>query len=114
MLTAKLFAGLASMLALSAILTRLHSSAPVPIYLQLIAALSCVIFAAVFFVAELWIRPPLNQTIGLVQCGFVGISVCTFIFEFVRNFANAKYTSRLTRLSESGFGTLNRCAFTSG
>lgn len=82
MLTAKLFAGLASILAVSAILARLHSSPLVPIYLQLIAALSCVIFAMAFFVAEPWIRPPLNQTIGLVQCGFVGISVCTLVFEF--------------------------------
>lgn len=82
MLTAKLFACLAGITAVSAILARVHSPAPVPIYLQLIAALSCVIFAAAFFVAELCIRPPLNRTIGLVQCGFVGISVCILVFEF--------------------------------
>jgi hypothetical protein len=51
-------------------------------YLQLIGALFCVIFALTFVVAELWLRRPLNQTIGLVQFGFVGIFVCTFVFEF--------------------------------
>src|SRR5689334_21531482 len=82
MLTAKLFAGLASVQFVATILGRFSSSPPIPIDLQLTAGLFCVIFAATFLVAELWIRRPLNQMIGLVQFGFVGISVCTLAFEF--------------------------------
>jgi hypothetical protein len=84
MLTAKLFAGTASLLVVAVILARLSPSPrpPIPMYLQLIGALFCVIFALTFVVAELWLRRPLNQTIGLVQFGFVGIFVCTFVFEF--------------------------------
>jgi hypothetical protein len=82
MLTGKLFAGLASAQFVAIILGRFSSAAPIPIYLQLTVGLCCVIFATTFLVAELWIRPPLNQKIGFVQVGFVGISVCTLAFEF--------------------------------
>ena len=82
MLTAKLFFGLASVPLVATILGRLSSSPPIPIYIQLTVGLCCVIFATTFLVAELWVRRPLNQKFGLVQFGFVGISVCTLAFEF--------------------------------
>jgi hypothetical protein len=82
MLTAKLFAGLASVQVVAAILARLSSSPPIPIYLQLIVGVFCLIFATTFLVAERWMRRPLNQRMGLVQSGLVGVAVCTFVFEF--------------------------------
>ena len=41
MLTGKLFAGLAGLLLVFAVLPKLHPTPPVPIYLQLVVALSC-------------------------------------------------------------------------
>ena len=80
MLTAKLFAGLASILTLIAFLAKLHALPAVPIYLQIVAALACVIFAVTYYTAARWMRTPLNQTLGLVQVGFIGISVGAFGF----------------------------------
>jgi len=80
MLTAKLFAGLASILTLIVFLAKLRALPPVPIYLQLIAALASVIFAVTYFTAARWMRTPLNQTLGLVQIAFIGISVGAFVF----------------------------------
>ena len=57
-------------------------SPPVPIYLQLVVALSCVVFASTYLLAGLWVKPSLNQTVGRVQFGFVAISVCVLVFEF--------------------------------
>jgi len=82
MLTGKLFAGLAGLLLVFAVLPKLHPTPPVPIYLQLVVALSCVIFGSTFLLAELCVRTSLNQTVGLVQFGFVVISVCVLVFEF--------------------------------
>ena len=82
MLTGKLFAGLAGLLLVFAVLAKLHPTPPVPIYLQLVVALSCVIFGSTFLLAELCVRTSLNQTVGLVQFGFVVISVCVLVFEF--------------------------------
>ena len=80
MLTAKLFAGLAGILVLVVSVAKLRALPPVPIYLQLAGALACVIFAYTYFNAERWLRTPLNQTLGLVHAGFVGISVGAFGF----------------------------------
>ena len=80
MLTAKLFAGLASILTLIVFLAKLRALPPVPIYLQLVAALACVIFAVIYFTAARWMRTPLNQKLRLVQVGFIGISVGAFGF----------------------------------
>src|SRR5438445_11878794 len=80
MLAAKLFAGLASILTLIGFLAKLRALPPVPIYLQLVAALACVIFAVIYFTAARWMRTPLNQTLGLVHVRFIGISVCSFGF----------------------------------
>jgi hypothetical protein len=82
MLTARLFAGMASLLFVSAILAKLHSSPPVLLYLQLIIALVCLIFAAAYFTAAQWTRTSLNQTLGLLQFGFVCTSVGVFAFGF--------------------------------
>jgi len=84
MLTGKLFAGLAGLLSVFVVLSKLklHPSPPVPIYLQLVVALSCVIFASTYLLAGLWVKPSLNQTVGRVQFGFVAISVCVLVFEF--------------------------------
>ena len=82
MLAGKLFAGLAGLLLVFAVLAKLHPTPPVPIYLQLVVALSCVIFASTFLLAELWVRTSLSQTVGLVQFGFVANSVCVLVFEF--------------------------------
>jgi len=81
MLSGKLLAGLAGLLLVFAILSRLHPSPPVPVYLQLVVGLSCLLFAATFLLAELWVRP-LNQRVGLVQFGFVAISASVLVFEF--------------------------------
>ena len=84
MLTGKLFAGLAGLLSVFVVLSKLelHPSPPVPIYLQLVVALSCVIFASTYLLAGLWVKPSLNQTVGRVQFGFVATSVCVLVFEF--------------------------------
>ena len=84
MLTGKLFAALTGLLSVFVVLSKLklHPSPPVPIYLQLVVALACVIFASAFLLAGLWVRPSLNQTMGLVQFGLVALSVCALIFEF--------------------------------
>lgn len=84
MLTGKLFAGLTGLLLVFAVLAKLklHPLPPVPVYLQVVVALFCVIFASTFMLAELWVRPSLNQTVGLVQFGFVAISGCVLVFEF--------------------------------
>jgi len=82
MLTGKLFAGLAGLLLVFAVPSKLHPSPPVPFYMQLVVALSSVIFASAFLLAGRWVRPSLNQTVGLVQFGFVAISGCVFVFEF--------------------------------
>ena len=78
MLTAKLFAGLASVLFFFAFLANLHSSPPVRVYLQLVIALVCVISAATHFSAAQWMRTPLNRTLGLLQFGLISISVGVF------------------------------------
>ena len=57
MLTVKLFAGIAGALVAGIIFCNLHHLPPVPIYLQLLLALFCLIFGATYFIAELWIRP---------------------------------------------------------
>jgi len=49
MLTGKLFAGLAGLLLVFAVLYKLHRAPPVPFYMQLVVALSSVIFASTFF-----------------------------------------------------------------
>ena len=83
MLTGKLFAALAGLLLLFAVLSKLrHPSESVPIYLQLVVALFCVIFASTFLLTNLWVKPSLNQAVGLVQFGFVAISGCVLVFEF--------------------------------
>lgn len=86
MLTAKLFAGLAFILVLVVSAAKLaaigHGGAlpPIPVYLQLATAFACLVFAATYFNAARWLRAPLNQTLGLVQVGFIGISVGGFSF----------------------------------
>src|SRR5215471_5122655 len=77
MLTGKLFAGLAGLVSVFVVLSKLilHPSASVPIYLQMI-------FASTYLLAGLWVKPSLNQTVGRVQFGFVAISVCVLVFEF--------------------------------
>src|SRR6266481_7942522 len=80
MLAAKLFAGLASLLTLIGFQANLRALPPVPIYLELVAALACVIFAVTYFTTARWMRTPLNQTLGLVHVGFIGISVGAFGF----------------------------------
>src|SRR5215469_12472738 len=84
MLTGKLFAALTGLLLVFAVLAKLklHPSPPVPIYLQIVVGLSCVIFASTFLLAGRWVRPSLDQTLGLLQFGFVAFSVCVLIFEF--------------------------------
>lgn len=84
MVTGRLFAALTGLLLVFAVLAKLklHPLPPVPIYLQLIVGLFCLIFASTFLLAGLWVRPSLNQTMGLVQFGFVAISVCVLVFEF--------------------------------
>ena len=84
MLTGKLFAGLAGLVSVFVVLSKLklHPSPSVPIYLQLVLALSCLIFASTYLLAGLWVKPSLNQTVGRVQFGFVAISVCVLVFEF--------------------------------
>jgi len=84
MLTGKLFAGLAGLVSVFVVLSKLklHPSPSVPIYLQLVLALSCLIFASIYLLAGLWVKPSLNQTVGRVQFGFVAISVCVLVFEF--------------------------------
>ena len=80
MLTSKLFAGLAGIIVIIGFPAKLRALPPVPIYLPLVAALACVIFAVTYFTAVRRIRTPLNQTLGLVQVGSIGISVCAFGF----------------------------------
>src|SRR5215471_12814710 len=77
MLTGKLFAGLAGLVSVFVVLSKLklHPSPSVPIYLQMI-------FASTYLLAGLWVKPSLNQTVGRVQFGFVAISVCVLVFEF--------------------------------
>ena len=83
MLTGKLFAALTGLLLVFVVLSKLyHPSDSVPIYLQLVVALFCVIFASTFLLTGLWVKPSLNQTVGLVQFGFVAISGCVLVFEF--------------------------------
>lgn|SRR5215469_11429712 len=82
MLAGKLFTGLAGLLLVFAVLSKLHPSPPIPFFMQLLVALSSAIFASTFLLAGRWVRPPLNQTVGLVQFGFVAISGCALVFEF--------------------------------
>ena len=106
MLTAKLFAGLASILALIVFLAKLRALPPVPIYLQLVAALACVIFAATYFTAARWMQTPLNQTLGLVQVGFIVISVGAFgfaVYLYPSLSSEADFASDLIVSSALGF-----------
>ena len=80
MLIAKLFAGLACILLFIVSVGKFRVLPPVPVYLQFVGGLVCVIFAFTYFNAARWLRTPLNQTLGLVQLGFVSISVGTFGF----------------------------------
>lgn len=106
MLTAKLFAGLASILALIIFLAKLRALPPVPIYLQLVAVLACVIFALTYFTAERWMRTPLNQTLGLVQVGLISFSVGAFgfaVYLYPSLSSEADFASYLIVASAVGF-----------
>ena len=106
MLTAKLFAGLASILTVIVFLAKLRASPLIPKYLQLVAALACVIFAFTYFTAARWMRTPLNQALGLVQVGFIVISVGAFAFAVYRYpslSSEADSASNLIVLSALGF-----------
>ena len=108
MLTAKLFAGLASILTLIGFLAKLRALPPVPIYLQLVAALACVIFAVPYFTAARWM---LNQTLGPVQVGFIGISVGAFgfaVYFYPSLSSETGFASYL--IVSSAFGFLVGCA----
>lgn len=83
MLTGKLFTSLAGLLLVFAFLSKMHHpSPPIPFYMQLVVALSSVIFGSTFLLAGRWVRPSLNQTVGLAQFGFIAISGCVLVFEF--------------------------------
>ena len=106
MLAAKLFAGLASILTLIGFLAKLRALPPVPIYLQLVAALACVIFAVIYFTAARWMRTPLNQKLRLVQVGFIGISVGAFgfaVYLYPSLSSEADFASYLIVSSALGF-----------
>lgn len=78
MLTTKLLAGLAAMLTVLVFVVRLRGLPPVLVYLNAIAALTCGVFAFTYFIAERWMKTPLQQTLGLAQVGFIAASAVAF------------------------------------
>ena len=82
MLTVKLLGGIAGVLMACAIFAKLLHSRPIPRCMQLILALVCLVFGGTYFIADLWIRPFVNRTAGLVQMGFVAICASMLIVEF--------------------------------
>ena len=92
MLTARLFAALASILAILAFLGRgqvlpsmdlyLHFTYIVlsPYHWQLLGALVCAIFAFIYFTVAQWIARPLNQSMGLVSFTFIALAFIVWLF----------------------------------
>ena len=78
MLTTKLFAGLAAMLTVLVFVARLRGLPPVLVYFDAIAPFTCGVFAFTYFIAERWMKTPLQQTLGLVQVGFIAASAVAF------------------------------------
>lgn len=86
MLTARLFAALAGILAILASLRRgqllpsmdlyFHSTYIVlsPYHWQLLGALVCAIFAFISFAFAQWMARPLNQSMGLVSFTFIALA----------------------------------------
>ena len=87
MLTAKLFAALASMIFFFAFLGReqvlRHQNLSInightvlgPYYSQLFGALACAILAFAYFGVARWLRNPPNQSIGLVSFALVSLAI---------------------------------------
>lgn len=78
MLTTKLFAGLASMLAVLVFVAKFRGLPPVLVYFDAIAALTCGVFAFTYFIAERWMKIPLRKALGLAQAGFIAASAVAF------------------------------------
>jgi heme/copper-type cytochrome/quinol oxidase subunit 1 len=91
MLTAKLFAALASILAIFAFLVRggilpsmglyFHTTKFVvaPFHWQLIGALVCATLALIHFAVAQWMPPPLNQSMGLVSFTFIAFAFAVWL-----------------------------------
>lgn len=90
MLTAKLFAALASILAIFAFLVRggippsrlyFHTTNFVlaPFHWQLIGALVCATLALIYFAVAQWMPPPLNQSMGLVSFTFIALAFAVWL-----------------------------------
>lgn len=78
MLTTKLFAGMAAVLTLLVFSVKLRGLPSLLVYLDAIAALTCGVFAFTYFIAERWMKTPLQRTLGLAQVGFIAASAVAF------------------------------------
>ena len=91
MLTGRLFAGLAGVLAVLAFFTRVRLLPPMNLYLhvthivlspyswQLFGALVCASFAFIYFAAAQWMARPLNQSIGLFGFAFIALAFIVWL-----------------------------------
>lgn len=122
MLTARLFAGLAGVLAALAFFTRVRLLPPMNLYLhatyivlsrygwQLFGALVCSIFAFIYFAAAQWMARPLSQPMGLFSFAFIALA---FIVWLILGFLigdSRQSIWQIGALFEAIFGFIFGCA----